>query len=240
MKIKILSWNIWGGQFLPEIISLIKSENPDIVCLQEVIQDPDGGNNTAKIIANELGYEWIYEPIHEVDTHILFTRLESKKVIIGNAVLSKYKISSHKKHILSPDEKRIAVEANIDVNETHLNIISTHLVHTHQQDSDLQDLQVINLINAIPKEQSLVMGDFNAVPESNCISIISSVLNNTDEACETPTWSVYPEGCPMCNRQKVDTRLDYIFATKDLKTESFKVNQSKGSDHLPVSVIVEI
>lgn len=240
MTIKILSWNIWGGQFLPEIKTFLKNEHPDIICLQEVIQNLDGSDNTAKIIADELGYEWVYEPIHEVDTHILFTRLESKKVMMGNAILSKYKILSHKKHILSPDERRIAVEACIDTGKTNLNICSTHLVHTHQQESDLQDLQVINLINALPKEHMLVMGDFNATPESNCISIISSVLNNTDIESETPTWSVYPDGCPTCNRQSVDTRLDYIFATKDLVTTSFNVGKTKGSDHLPVSVIVEI
>lgn len=239
MTIKILSWNIWGGQFISEIISFLKSENPDIICLQEVIEDLDGDNNTAKTIADALGYEWVYAPIHEVDTHILFTRLESKRVMIGNAVLSKFKIISTKQHILSPDKRRIALEAVIQTDDGDLNIFSTHLTHTHQQPSALQDLQAKNLILSMPKHRALVMGDFNATPDSDCVKIISSALNNTDHNLSIPTWSVYPDGCPTCKRPSVDTRLDYIFATNDLKTTSFNVGESKGSDHLPVSVLLE-
>ena len=83
------------------------------------------------------------------------------------------------------------------------------------------------------------MGDFNATPESETIRKMSEVLVDTDPT-SAPTWSVYPAGCLVCNPQAIDTRLDYIFTTPDIKTSSFKVEQSKGSDHLPISVIAEI
>lgn len=35
-------------------------------------------------------------------------------------------------------------------------------------------------------------------------------------------------------------RLDYVFTSYDIKTSSFKVEKTKGSDHLPVSTIIEI
>ena len=83
------------------------------------------------------------------------------------------------------------------------------------------------------------MGDFNATPESPVIKSIQKVLVDSDPS-STPTWSVYPEGCRICNPQKLDTCLDYIFTSIDLKTSSFKVEESKASDHLPISVVVEI
>lgn len=50
-KVKVVSWNIWGGQHLPEILDFLLEFKPDIICLQEVIQDLDGKNNTAETIA---------------------------------------------------------------------------------------------------------------------------------------------------------------------------------------------
>ena len=55
-----------------------------------------------------------------------------------------------------------------------------------------------------------------------------------------PTWSMYPEGCSICNPQKVDVRLDYIFTTKDIKTLFYHVENSKGSDHLPIAAGIEL
>lgn len=83
------------------------------------------------------------------------------------------------------------------------------------------------------------MGDFNAMPESKTIAKVKEVLIDADSRNQ-PTWSVYPAGCPECNPQKVDIRLDYIFTTKDIHARSYWVESSKGSDHLPVSVIVEL
>ena len=64
-------------------------------------------------------------------------------------------------------------------------------------------------------------------------------MTDADPA-DTPTWCLYPEGCPVCKLQKVDTRLDYIFTTNDVAVRSFAVGDAKGSDHLPISVIVEL
>ncbi|MDZ4226986.1 MAG: hypothetical protein U1D26_00745, partial [Patescibacteria group bacterium] len=71
------------------------------------------------------------------------------------------------------------------------------------------------------------------------IKRMGKALKDTDPS-HAPTWSVYPEGCKVCNPQAIDVRLDYIFASRDLKTHSPKVESSKASDHLPISVTVGI
>ena len=120
-----------------------------------------------------------------------------------------------------------------------LHVFSTHLTHTHQKDSVAQFQQAEELMKHIQSEMSVLMGDFNATPESITIQRVKTQLVDTDSK-DQPTWSVYPQGCIICNPQEIDFRLDYIFTTKDIKTHSYKVEDSKGSDHLPISVIVEL
>jgi len=96
------------------------------------------------------------------------------------------------------------------------------------------------LINILPKEHTIVMGDFNATPESATIQTMKQgMFYDTDQA-SIPTWSVYPEGCHICNPQAVDIKLDYIFASKDMRTSSFNVGESGASDHLPISALLQI
>ncbi len=239
MKLKILSWNIWGGQHLPEIIELLERERPDVIGLQEVVEDLDGTNNTAKTIAEKLGYEWFFYPTYEVDAGQFYHLLEPRMVRMGNAILSKPKIAKTEVHQLSEEKGWFAVGAIIPLGGREFRFYSTHLKHTHQKPEELQDIQAKVLAGIMPKENTVLMGDFNATPDGNPVKILNEVMRNTDIKLE-PTWSVYPEGCPVCKPQKLDTRLDYIFVSNDLSTNAFTVYDSKGSDHLPVSVIIEI
>lgn len=239
MRIKVLSWNIWGGQYLPEILDFIEREKPDVIGLQEVIEDLDGTGNTAKTIAEKLGYQSFFHPTYEVDAGRLYHLLKPRNVLMGNAILSKTKIAKTEVHRLSEEKERFAVGAIIPVDGRKFRFYSTHLKHTHQKPEELQDIQAKTLAEVMPRENTVLMGDFNAIPGSGPVETVSKVMKNTDTEFK-PTWSVYPEGCPICKPQKIDTRLDYIFTSEDLKTGSFAVYDSKGSDHLPISVVVEI
>ena len=73
----------------------------------------------------------------------------------------------------------------------------------------------------------------------HAITSMRKVLIDTNPDSK-PTWSVYPEGCSVCKPQTLATRLDYIFVSKDIRYNSFKVESSKDSDHLPISVVVPI
>lgn len=228
MELKIVSWNIWDEGHFDEIAQFLKSSGADIIGLQEVLSF----SNRIPVIEflTSLGYEHVYAP----------ARLSSgEKEEMGNAVFSKYPIVSSRVHVLSEENRRIAVQADITVKGKIIHVFSAHLLHTHQQPSSTQELQAENLLKVLPLERVIVMGDFNATPESVAVQKMRSVLTDTDTT-HTPTWSVYPEGCPVCNLQKIDARLDYIFVSTDIKIISSKVESSKGSDHLPISTIVEV
>src|SRR3989344_8875100 len=178
-----------------------------------------------------LGYQYVFAPIEK--------SWSGRKYNDGPAIFSKYPIITSEKYILSETKSRMPVKADIEINNVKLHIFNTHLLHVHQKESDIQNEQVSALIKVLPVDRTIVMGDFNATPESTVIREMKTALIDTDPA-SSPTWSVYPAGCDECNQQALDTKLDYIFKTKDIKTDSFEVRKSEGSDHLPISVLVEI
>ena len=235
MQLKILSWNIWFKGDLDGVVQYVKDTSPDIIGMQEVV--PERETNILESL-KALGYQSAFTSVTEL-------RKDGKKM--GNAIFSRHEITNTQTHVLyetdtrlsAEVERRMALQANIQVAGTTLHVFSTHLAHTHQKQSDVQDLQVENLIKLLPSEKTVVTGDFNATPDSEVIKRMREVLNDTDPSA-APTWSVYPEGCHTCNPQAIDTRLDYIFTSKDLETNSPAVGNSKASDHLPISVIVEM
>jgi len=241
--IKIFAWNLWGGRYLPGIIDFIRVQNPDVIGLQEVVEDLDGSNNIAESIARSLGYQWSFVPSVSLQLSKLASPVappaQDRKVTIGNAVLSKFPIIKSTSLVLSDQPRRIDIRADIDVRGKILSIFSVHLIHTHQQPSEIQASEAKKLLEFAPAKNSVVLGDFNALPDSRTIEMVSEVLKNNGDLTP-PTWSVYPAGCPICNPPGIIHRLDYIFTTKDLSASAFAVGQSKASDHLPISAVLEI
>ena len=227
---KILSWNIWVDCHFDQLKEFLQTTDADVISLQEV-KDDDSERDVIGYLT-KLGYNHFFARTEQV--------WDGKVYRHGPAIFSKFPIvHSEKIQLEEGDDERAAAYVQIDVNGTILHIFSTHLIHTHQKPSSQQEAQTEKLIKNLPAENVIVMGDFNATPESKSIQKMTKLLVDTDTEA-TPTWSVHPEGCHKCNPQAVDTRLDYIFVSKDLKAHSFKVGDSKASDHLPILVNVEI
>lgn len=227
-SLKVVSWNIWGGQKLPEIIEQLKAMQPDVIGLQEVLQDEAGGNNNAKDIAEALGYSYIYETttllIPSISKLLEEHHIE-KNMEWGNAIVSKYPIQSHAVHVLSQDRKRTAIEAVISVHGTELHVISTHLVYAPEDASELHTHQIQSLLKIVPTERGIVMGDFNADPKTESIQSIGTILIDSNQGSTEPTSGT--------------DRLDYIFHTNDLKATESGVTPSGASDHSPIYAVIE-
>ena len=228
MELKILSWNIWYDGHFDEISKFLAESKADIIGLQEVVPD-DPTRDTIGFL-KKLGYESVFAPV--------LTIKDGRTM--SNAVFSKYPIISNETYILSEENSRNALRADIKIGEIILHVFSTHLIHTHQKYSEVQELQVENLIKILPKEKTVVMGDFNATPESVVIQKMRKVMVDS-ELLPISTLNANFFDCSVCDPKEVlNTRLDYIFTSNDIKTNSFKVEDSKGSDHLPISVIINL
>ena len=238
-RLKLLSWNIWQGYHLKEIISFLQAAEADIIGLQEVIEKD--GTNTAAVIAEELGYHSAYYRAIEK------TRLGFPQ---GNAVLSKYPIDKSVPYLLSDSslykgtaetEPRVAIEARILIANMLLTIFTTHLAYSHLfRDSEMRNMQVDHLIQLLPPTRTILLGDFNSHPDSSYMEKLNQIMQNTDTELTKPTWTVYPFDYEGFHETELRHRLDYIFVSKDILVRSFDVEDSTGSDHLPISAVVEV
>lgn len=230
MQLKILSWNIWVDGKFDQIADFLKTANADIIGLQEV----EANDTQLDIIGflASLGYEHVFAPVHKKFGEEIWND--------GPAIFSKYKIIGAKTYMLSETDGRAAIKADIQIGNKTLHFFSTHLKHTHQQPSELQELQVKNLIKVLPKEKTIVMGDFNATPESVAIKAMTKIMIDSDPS-SAPTINAPLFDCSGCDLRTIaGTRLDYIFTTKDIKINHFKVYGAAGSDHLPISAAITI
>ncbi len=239
MKLKLLSWNIWGGTHLDEVVRFLQSADADIVALQEVVEIETG--NTAEIIAKELGYEYTHGIHMHLPRKFLPNHAEQEGTLkFGTALLSKYPIVKSESFDLSPEASRIATRATMLIDGRMIHVVSLHLKHSHyQQPLAIQDIQVKNLLSTLSTEHTIVMGDFNAVPESSVIQKMCESLIQTD-AVNTPTWPLYTEGCSCAEGSEPKYKIDYIFITKDMQVVSSETGSTKASDHAPISATVEI
>ena len=229
MELKILSWNIWYDGNFKEISKFLKEANADIICLQEVV--PDDPTRDTLSFMKKLGYQSVFAPVHTI---------KKDGRTMSNAIFSKYPIVYSKTIILSEIESRNALQADIKIGEKILHIFCTHLLHTHQKHNETQELQANNLLKVLPKENTLAMGDFNATPESIVIKKMRNIMTDC-ELSPIPTLNPDFFDCSVCDSKEVlNTRLDYIFTSKDIRTDSFRVYKVSGSDHLPISTRVII
>lgn len=222
---------MWWDCDFDQVVSFLDAADADIIGLQEVAPE-DKSRDVISYLAKR-GYQYVFAPITDIQ------KKGWKKDPVGNAIFSKYDILKSKVHVLSDEDSRIAVEATIKVGDKTLNVFNTHLLHTHQEPSAIQDLQAEGLLRVLSSTDTIVMGDFNALPESNAVKIMKKSLRDTVDTHRS-TWSLNVKGCPVCKIGDLRYCLDYIFVTKDLRTRSFQVENSKASDHLPISVVVEV
>ncbi len=231
MKIKILSWNIWCSSYFDKITEFLATCDADILGLQEVsLIDP--ARDVVSFLKG-LGYQYVTGPAAE------FTDDNNQHHVLNSAIFSKFPIIESKIHPLREGKRPSAVEARIRIGTEEVTVFSVHLKHSHQQPDQIQSEQVTTLKGILPLKKGIVMGDFNSVPESAVVQTLTEKYVHTDPTF-SPTWSMYPEGCNVCKPQSVNTRLDYILVSPDLGFDSFQVGASKGSDHLPISVLLSI
>lgn len=226
---KILSWNIWIDCHFDEVKKFLAAADADIIGLQEV-KDDDSERDVIGFLA-ELGYAHVFAKTEQ--------NWKGKIYRHGPAVFSRLPIVSSEAFLIDEADQRGAARADIDIGGKILHVFSAHTIHTHQTPSEKQEAQVAKLISKLLQENVVVMGDFNATPMSAAIRVMREAFVDTDPT-DKPTWSVYPEGCGVCLPQTLDTRLDYMFVSKDLSFHSHEVGESQGSDHLPISVEVDL
>jgi endonuclease/exonuclease/phosphatase family metal-dependent hydrolase len=218
--IKVITLNLrftadrWQERF-PMIVDLLHAEQPDFVGLQEValkIQQ-------AHLILGALNY---LNPQNPYKLRVADDTFQP--AILANAILSRYPIIKHERLCL-PETFRIAQRIVVHIHEKVLNIANTHLHHKPYDNESIRLPQmkaVVDWLNRQVCDSVILMGDFNARPDSETIDYAQKSFQSahrTIHGCEPD--KTFPT--PLIDKDFKPRTIDYIFYSVD----TLKVTHAK-------------
>ncbi len=225
-SLKIMTYNIHQAfdcdyrVDLESIAEVIKSHNPDILCLQEVNrgQIVTGLIDSLALIREELRYHTVYGPNHDDGQY-------------GNAILSRYPIKNWQNHKFKNNiyETRGMLEAEISTPGAPMHIYVTHLDFLiDNRVRTLQAKEVLAIWNGKPR--SIICGDFNAEPDSSELKpMYTSGLREASRETGQEKKYTFHE-----SRGEKPGHIDYFYYTEDVVLENFTIDETKASDHMPL------
>lgn len=209
--ITILTLNIWHNQGdwparLEYMVDEIGALQPDVILLQEVLQNPELPNQ-AHTIAERLGYPHV---------HFASVDPEDAPKRYGNAIVSRHPILEASSRKLEPlNDYRVAAHARIEFEGRPVNVYSTHLHYSGDAPgTEVRRRQIEDLLDFIEATRGgypvVLGGDFNAPPDTPEMALITA--RYVDIAQVTDGWN---EGGgytlnPAMGHEK--RRIDYLFA----------------------------
>ena len=163
--VRVLTLNMWGEQpplerRIEMIVAGLHDLEPDVVGLQEVRQIEGQLPNQAQMLAQRMGWHYVWAPA---------TKWGGGEE--GVAILAKHPIGAHEQVTLPParpEETRVCLMARVDTPSGSLHCYTTHLNYrlTHGIEREQQVLAIDDFVRAHKTElPQIVMGDFNATPD---------------------------------------------------------------------------
>ena len=209
---------------LPDIISFIKSVDPDIVGLIEV----DTGSirsrriNQAETIAGELGMNSSYETKYGAKSLNQLVPIIRKQ---GNAFLAAPRVHGETFHYFDTGIKRLIIELEMETFAVFLVHLSLKYRHRHLQLRKLYDL-----IEETTKPV-IVAGDFNTFWGENEIYLFMRAAGL--RSANTSSLPSYPSRSPR-------KELDFVLYQEGIQVTQFDIPQVRHSDHLPLVCDFEV
>lgn len=209
---------------LPEIITFIKSTDPDIVGLIEV----DTGSirsrrvNQAATIAAELGMNTSYESKYGAKSINQLLPIIRKQ---GNAFLAAPRVHGEAFHYFDTGIKRLIIALEMDNFAVFLVHLSLKYRHRHLQLRKLYDLI------AETEKPVMVAGDFNTFWGENEIYLFMRAAGL--RSANTKSLPSYPSRAPR-------KELDFVLYQDGIEVTHFEMPHVKFSDHLPLICDFEV
>lgn len=240
-----------------EVIDLLNNLMPDFIALQEsmmphektVFQKFRSGKDISNYFSECLSYSF-FAPIYIakcITKNGICVEDFGGKAEQGTQILSKYKIYSAENkfyynnyktnydatHFKEKDWARSILTAIINLqNDKKLKIINVHGIWNATRMGDERTVaQSEFIISELLKDKipTIVVGDFNLLPESPSIKIMEKHLTNLSVKYKLQT-----------TRPEKDMVVDYIFITDDIQVKDFSIVKTNVSDYLPLVLDFEI
>lgn len=245
MKIRLLQWNIWYQEKIENIEKVIRKLSPDIICLQEMTINETNNDykNTVDFLSKKLGLNSSFGKAHEFpDKSIIGNAILSKFPIINEEIISVNNNSSNSEDYSEQGRVCIVVDINLP-DDKKVKISTAHLSYIHKFKESKSKIEEVDRLIRIFESQDknfIFAGDLNLPPETKSIKKICSILDSCGPSFKENSWTTKPFSYQGFEEKNLNWRLDYVFATKDIKILSSEIISTKYSDHLPILVEIEI
>jgi endonuclease/exonuclease/phosphatase family metal-dependent hydrolase len=224
--LRCLTLNLWGDQAplearLQLIVQGITALKPDLVALQEVCSFPDLPNQ-AETLARATGLGFVFAPA------VAFRGGHE-----GLAFLARPPIVAQESRELpgaNTLERRIVLSAGLSVGDRVIWVHNTHLNYrlAHGRQREEQVMTIDAIVGTRQHEPQIVLGDFNARPESDEIRWLTGLTTlggrrtfyqdawaRRHPAEPGWTWASANPYTAALGFLQTDRRLDYIFVTPE-------------------------
>ena len=210
------------------IADVIRSIEPDVIALQEVIGAGPHSPGHAEELGAQLGMGWVMAPTRHL-----------RGALFGNVVLSRLPIGHHSQYDLSwkTCEPRCAQRVDISVGDDVLHLYNVHLgtallERRHQAgrlSAILHDRRV-----GVPK---IVLGDFNEWMRGLATAMLTERLRSIDLRAHLRRRRTYPGVFPVLH-------LDHIYYEGKVEVTKLELPRTRASlmasDHLPLVAELKI
>lgn len=258
---KLISFNI--AAFEKNNIKLsnfFKEQNADVILLQEVVRSIDNSANPELLPIDHINESTINLPNSFFAPNWVLSKIELNnfhkkdhflidfggKVEFGNYTKTRYKIKkgqnifvqNHLTYITDwskwPEEDYRAVQvSDLEIEDKKLRLLNYHGIWSKDKMGTQKTLEACKKIKQLALEveyPAIIVGDFNLFPNTPSIALFKPELTSLVDQYNIKTTR------PTSNELNDKPRnvVDYIFVTKDIKVNDFKVLNSDVSDHLPL------
>ncbi len=222
-------------------MKLLRAEQPDIVCLQEVVKI-DGGEAFVTTDIGTLQKETGYKHCFFVPSFTF--KLMRREAQFGLAILSNVPfidtkniytgLNHHSDFDVLHDDYNIRHLQHVTVHHNNelLHILNHHGHHVpeHKHGNDETIRQCTMIANYIKSLSGSVVlcGDFNLHPDSESLRVFDPLLKNhaKEQGIET-TRTMLTSKTEVC---------DYIFTSPTISIRSFTVLEAIASDHKALTI----
>lgn len=223
--------------------TLIKRENADVLCLQEVVDLPGG-------------HSFFFEDLEEIQKngdykHVYFTpsyecNFMRRRMSWGNAILSRRPFTESRSlytylHKVDDFDRLEDTDYNagralqhvvVEGDRGLVNILNHHGYHiSSHKNGDDETMRQCGLIADYAKKLeglAVLCGDFNLIPDSPSLEQINAVLvNHVKEKGVISTRTPLTPKTEAC---------DYIFTSPDIEVKNFQVLDDIVSDHKALTI----
>lgn len=266
--IKIMSWNVknfdlynWSGNALTraKMFSLIKRENPDIICFQEYYTDNGRIFDNTKYFRDTLGYKhYSFLPTASINK---YSRKRGGIVEQrwGLAIFSRYPMINHGALPFSNSRHNSLMYADLQIDGDTMRVFNTHLQSIHLGYEDYSAIERIEqeqksdwiMLRSIARKLAVAFGKRSdqarevsaLIKQSPYARIVCGDFNDTpasyayrliSEDMQDPFTEFGKGFGPTYNGMFSLLRIDFILLPSTFSPLRYRVLREDLSDHYPV------